>query len=59
MCLEQNADLINEVEINLDEADHAAALSNSRLTTEEVFGRARRRIHALFEESSCDRTPYG
>ena len=59
MCLEQNADLIDEVEINLDEADQAAALSDARHTAEEVFGRARRRIHALFEESSCDRAPYG
>ena len=44
MCLEQNADLIDEVEIHLDEADHAAALYDTRLTTGEVFGRARRRI---------------
>ena len=44
MSLEQNPDLIDEVEINLDEADQAAALSDARLTAEEVFGRARRRI---------------
>lgn len=59
MNLEQNADLIDEVEINLDEADQVVALSDARHTAEEVFGRARWRIHASSEESCCARAHYG
>ena len=44
MSLEQNTDLISEVEMHLEEADQAAALSNTRFSTGEVLGRVRRRI---------------
>ena len=44
MSLEQNTDPISEVEMHLEEADHAAALSNTRFSVSEVFGIVRRRI---------------
>ena len=44
MSLEKNADLISEVEMRLEEADQAAALSNTRFSVSEVLGRVRRRI---------------
>lgn len=44
MSLEQYAELTDDVEIKLDEADYAADISDERYTPDEVFGRARRRI---------------
>ena len=44
LSLEQYAELTDDVEIALDEADKAAALSDLRYSGEEVFSRARRRI---------------
>lgn len=44
MSLDQYSVLTDAVEWKLDEADQAAALSETRYTGEEVFGRARRRI---------------
>ena len=43
--LEQYAALTDEIEMKLDEADRAAALSEIRYTEDEVFGRLRNRIH--------------
>ena len=43
--LEQYAALTDEIEMKLDEADRAAALSEIRYTEDEVFGRIRHRIH--------------
>ncbi len=43
LSLEQYSALTDEVELALDEADRAAALSDARYTGEEVFARARRR----------------
>jgi len=45
LSLEQYAALTDEVELRLDEADRAAAESDVRCTEDEVFGRARDRIH--------------
>ena len=45
MSIEQYAALTDEIEMKLDEADQAAAMTDTRYTAEEVFGRARRRIH--------------
>lgn len=45
MSIEQYSALTDAVEKKLDEAD-AAAQSTVRYSTSEVFGRARRRIHA-------------
>lgn len=45
LSLEQYAALTDEVEMKLDEADRAAAVSDVRYTEEEVFGRVRERIH--------------
>lgn len=44
LSLEQYAELTDRVELALDEADRAAALSDTRYTADEVFGRVRRRI---------------
>jgi len=44
MSLEQYAELTNEIEIKLDEADYAAEISDERYTAEEVFGRVRSRF---------------
>ena len=44
LSLEQYAELTDDVEIALDEADKAASLSDLRYSGEEVFNRARRRI---------------
>lgn len=41
VSLEEYAALTNEIEFKLDEADRIAALSNKRLTHEEVFGKYR------------------
>lgn len=45
LSIEQYATLIDELEMKLDEADRQAALSDIRYTGEEVFKRARERIH--------------
>ena len=45
LSLEQYSALIDEVELKLDEADRAAARSDVRYSGEEVFKRARERIH--------------
>jgi len=43
MSLETYAELTDDIELKLDEADHAAALSDIRYTHEEVFSRLRER----------------
>lgn len=45
MSLEQYAALTEGVERRLDEADRAAAACDLRLTGQEVFSRARARVH--------------
>ncbi len=45
MSLEQYASLTDEIELKLDEADRAAGLTDVRYTADEVFSRARGRIH--------------
>jgi prevent-host-death family protein len=42
LSLEQYAELTDDVELRLDEADRVAALSQERLTHEEVFAKYRR-----------------
>jgi len=44
MSLERYAELTDDIEIKLDEADRAATLSDVRYTHEEVFSRLRTRI---------------
>lgn len=44
LSLEQYSALTDDVELALDEADKAAALSDERYSGEEVFSRARGRI---------------
>jgi prevent-host-death family protein len=44
MSIEQYTALSDAVELKLDEADRAAERSATRYTSEEVFGRVRRRI---------------
>jgi len=46
MSLEKYAELTDDIEFKLDEADKAAETSDVRYTHEEVFTRARARIHA-------------
>jgi len=46
MSLEQYAELTDELEVKLDEADRAAVVSNERLTHEEVFSRLKKRHNA-------------
>ena len=45
MSLEQYAELTDEIELKLDEADIAASISTERYTAEEVFSRVRARLH--------------
>lgn len=45
LSLEQYAALTDEAEMNLDEADKAAAADSVRYTEDEVFSRVRNRIH--------------
>ena len=45
LSLEQYAALTDDVELRLDEADRAAEANGKRLTYEEVFTKARARIH--------------
>ena len=44
MSLDQYSVLTDELEFKLDEADRAAALSDTRYSGEEVFARVRKRI---------------
>ena len=44
LSLEQYAELTDRVELALDEADQEASISDVRYSSEEVFGRVRRRI---------------
>jgi len=46
MSLEKYAELTDNIEHKLDEADKVAETSNERYTHEEVFARARARINA-------------
>jgi prevent-host-death family protein len=39
LSLEKYAELTDDIELKLDEADRAAALSGKRLTHKEVFGK--------------------
>ena len=45
ISLEKYAELTDDVEIKLDEADRAAALDDTRYTHEEVFSRVRERVN--------------
>ena len=45
MSIEQYAELTDGIEMEIDEADKAAALSDTRYTAAEVFAKARRRVH--------------
>lgn len=45
LSLEQYAELTDDIELALDEADKAASLSDKRYSGEEVFCRVRGRIH--------------
>lgn len=45
MSLEQYAALTDEIELKLDEADRAAGLTDARYSADEVFARARGRLH--------------
>lgn len=45
LSIEQYSALIDEVELKLDEADREAVLSDVRYSGEDVFKRARGRIH--------------
>jgi prevent-host-death family protein len=42
LSLEKYAELTNDIEMKLDEADRMAALSDERLSHEEVFGKYRK-----------------
>lgn len=45
MSLEQYSALTDGIELALDEADRAAAMSETRYTADEVFGCVRKSIH--------------
>lgn len=45
LSLEQYSALTDEIEIKLDEADHAAVASSVRLSGEEVFSAVRGHLH--------------
>ena len=45
MSLKQYSALTDGIELALDEADRAAAMSDVRYSGEEVFSRGRKRIH--------------
>jgi prevent-host-death family protein len=45
MSLEKYSDLTDDIEKKLDEADYAAAVSDERLTHEEVFSRLKKGIN--------------
>lgn len=45
MSLEQYAEMTDEIELKLDEADMAANITSERYTADEVFSRVRERLH--------------
>lgn len=45
LSIEQYSRLTDRIELKLDEADKAAALSDTRYTADEVFKRVRERVH--------------
>ena len=45
MSIEQYSELTDSIELKLDEADKAAAMSDVRYSANEVFKRVRGRIH--------------
>lgn len=45
MSLEKYAELTDDIQLKLDEADKAAALDDTRYTTDETFSRIRERIN--------------
>ena len=45
LSIEQYSALTDDIEMKLDEADKAAAISDVRYTGDEVFKRVRGRIH--------------
>ncbi|MDF2821897.1 MAG: prevent-host-death protein [Clostridiales bacterium] len=45
MSLEKYAELTDDIEFKLDEADKAAAIDNTRHTHKEVFSKVRERIN--------------
>ena len=45
MSIEQYSELTDSIELKLDEADKAAAMSDVRYSADEVFKRVRGRIH--------------
>lgn len=45
LSIEQYSRLTDHIELKLDEADKAAALSDTRYTADEVFKRVRERVH--------------
>ncbi len=45
MSLEKYAELTDDIEIKLDEADKEAEMTDGRYTGDEVFSRVRERIH--------------
>ena len=45
MSLEQYSALTDGIELALDEADRAAAMSETRYTGDEVFARVRKNLH--------------
>jgi prevent-host-death family protein len=47
--LEKYADLTDDIELKLDEADRAAAVSDIRYTHDEVFGRLKKRKNGQTE----------
>lgn len=46
MSIDQYSALTNEIEVKLDEADKQAAISNKRLSKDEVFSKVRESINA-------------
>jgi len=45
MSLEQYAEMTDDIELKLDEADMAANITDERYTADEVFSRVRERLH--------------
>ena len=45
MSLDKYAELVDDVELKLDEADYAAAISGLRYSHDEVFSRLKEGIH--------------
>ena len=46
MSIEKYAELVDDIELKLDEADYAAAASDIRYSHDEVFTRLKEGIHA-------------